>query len=158
MSGHRQNPEASSFSLPLRQIASWHDIPGLTEKPEVRASVPVLQRGLVWNPDQIELLWDSILRGFPIGAIVLSAKITGQTKVRDEKDSSITHHLLDGQQRCDAIALGFKDPFSGWIWIRLPTSGARESSSCGSPLRHTPGATLGTMMPNRWEQTRFGNA
>ena len=111
MADDSKNLEASSFPLSLRQIASWHDIPEITEKPEIRASVPVLQRGLVWNPDQIELLWDSILRGFPIGAVVLSAKITGQTKAVDETNALITHHLLDGQQRCDAIALGFKDPF-----------------------------------------------
>ncbi len=101
----------SSFALPLRHIASWHDIPEITERPQPRASVPVLQRGLVWNPAQIELLWDSILRGFPIGALVLSAKISGQTKANEETRTDITHHLLDGQQRCDAIALGYKDPF-----------------------------------------------
>ena len=103
--------EPLSFVLPLRHIAAWHEIPEITEKPEVRASIPVLQRGLVWNPGQIELLWDSILRGFPIGSIVLSARITGQTKIGEEANQEITHHLLDGQQRCDAIALGYKDPF-----------------------------------------------
>jgi len=101
----------SSIPISLRDIASWHDIDGITEKPPIRASVPVLQRGLVWNPSQIELLWDSLLRGFPIGALVLSAKITGQQKESDAHRSDVTHHLLDGQQRCDAIALGFKDPF-----------------------------------------------
>lgn len=103
--------EESSFRLPLRHIASWHDIPEISERPQPRASVPVLQRGLVWNPAQIELLWDSILRGFPIGAVVLSVKIFGQTKADEESNRGISHHLLDGQQRCDAIALGYKDPF-----------------------------------------------
>lgn len=102
----------NNFSLQLREIASWHDIPEITERPKVRASVPVLQRGLIWNPAQIELLWDSILRGFPIGALVLSAKISGQTKTTEDTKQEISHHLLDGQQRCDAIALGYKDPFS----------------------------------------------
>ncbi len=101
----------SSVALSLREIASWHDIPEITERPSVRASVPILQRGLVWNPPQIELLWDSILRGFPIGALVLSNKIERQTKDTESARQGITHHLLDGQQRCDAIALGFKDPF-----------------------------------------------
>lgn len=103
--------DATNFSLTLKDIASWHDIPEITARPEVRASIPVLQRGLVWNPAQIELLWDSILRGFPIGALVLSTKIDGQEKEADHQKHGVTHHLLDGQQRCDAIALGFKDPF-----------------------------------------------
>jgi len=72
--------EPNTFSLTLNEIASWQDIPGTGERPQVRASVPILQRGLVWNPGQIELLWDSILRGFPIGALVLSAKIPDQQK------------------------------------------------------------------------------
>ena len=29
----------------------------------------------------------------------------------EENEPGITHHLLDGQQRCDAIVLGYKDPF-----------------------------------------------
>ena len=45
--------ELNNFSLTLEEIASWHDIPEITERCEVRASVPVLQRGLVWNPAQI---------------------------------------------------------------------------------------------------------
>jgi hypothetical protein len=74
----------------------------------VRASVPILQRGLVWRPQQIEMLWDSLLRGFPVGALVLCPKIKGQVK---ESDYNATHHILDGQQRCNAISLGFTDPF-----------------------------------------------
>jgi len=54
------------------------------------------------------MLWDSLLRGFPVGALVLCLKIKGQVK---ESDDDATHHILDGQQRCNAISLGFTDPF-----------------------------------------------
>jgi hypothetical protein len=107
------HPTETSPALSLREIASWHDIAEITERPGIRASVPVLQRGLVWNPDQIELLWDSILRGFPIGALVISTRISAQVKDGEAGKLGVTHHLLDGQQRCDAIALAYKDPFNG---------------------------------------------
>ena len=61
-------------------------------------SLPTLQRGFVWKQYQIEALWDSILRGYPIGALLLS-------------ESDGRKDLLDGQQRCTSIALGFQNPF-----------------------------------------------
>jgi len=99
----------SPFLLSLAEIASWH--PGTSNgvTAPIVASVPALQRGLVWGPQQIEILWDSILRGFPFGALVVCPKIKPQDR---SHDTLVTHHLLDGQQRCNAIALGFNDPFS----------------------------------------------
>ena len=97
----------------LREIASW--TPGVCDEVPalVRARVPALQRGLVWSPQQNELLWDSILRGFPIGSVVVTRWSDKLKKTGEAKDDTITHHLLDGQQRCHAIALGFSDPFFG---------------------------------------------
>jgi len=63
-------------------------------------SLPTVQRGFVWKPYQIENLWDSLLRGYPIGAFVLSPK-------RDAPDQ---YELLDGQQRASAICLGYYNP------------------------------------------------
>lgn len=59
--------------------------------------LPSVQRGFVWKPSQIENLWDSILRGFPSGAIITS------------KNEDGSFQLLDGQQRTTSIALGFAD-------------------------------------------------
>jgi len=93
----------------LKQVAAW-DLEHLNAPcKEIKASVPALQRGLVWSPHQVELLWDSILRGFPIGSFVVSKKNEKQERSRK---ADITHHLLDGQQRTNAITLGFHDPFS----------------------------------------------
>lgn len=64
-------------------------------------SLPTVQRGFVWKPYQIENLWDSLLRGYPVGAFVLSKKINS---VKEE------YELLDGQQRASAICLGFYNP------------------------------------------------
>lgn len=102
--------EPPSFSL--KEIASW--TPGVCPevKTKIRASIPALQRGLVWTPQQNELLWDSILRGFPIGAVVVTKWSDKLKKTAEAADDSITYHLLDGQQRCHAIALGFSDPFA----------------------------------------------
>lgn len=75
----------------------------------MRASIPALQRGLVWSPQKVELLWDSVLRGFPVGCLVVSRGVDEQQR---RKDPGVTHHLLDGQQRCNALALGYHDPFA----------------------------------------------
>lgn len=63
--------------------------------------LPVIKRGFVWKPYQIENLWDSIFRGSPIGPFLLA-------KTNDCDD----WELFDGQQRATAIALGFYNPWS----------------------------------------------
>lgn len=121
------------FALTLWDIASWQ----ITDKtlseqkasfrPEslkgqtgIHAGLPTLQRGAVWRARQIELFWDSLLRSFPVGSLLLAKKITGQ----DTKPSPVTgpapevtgsapevsYHILDGQQRSNAIAWGFYLP------------------------------------------------
>ncbi len=76
----------------LREIANW------TETNQV--SLPTVQRGFVWRPNQIENLWDSLLRGYPVGAFVLA------------NNGDLRCEILDGQQRATAICLGFaKDTF-----------------------------------------------
>ena len=101
--------------LSLHEIANWQLAP---EMGEVRAALPALQRGFVWNVQQVEELWDSIIRQFPIGAFLLSPFDEKQGSQRfkyeqlDAVTSKPTHHLLDGQQRSTAIALGFMDVWS----------------------------------------------
>ena len=81
----------------LKEIAQWQNDSIANES---TIKLPSLQRGFVWKPNQIEALWDSIFRGYPIGAILMSI---------DEKENRF---LLDGQQRCTSIALGHINPFS----------------------------------------------
>jgi len=75
----------------INEVANW-----LT--PESEVQLPVVQRGFVWTVSQIERLWDSIFRGYPIGAMLLSRE--GENLM-----------LLDGQQRATSIALGFYNPW-----------------------------------------------
>ena len=73
----------------------------LNEKDNSLLSIPKLQRGAVWKPLQIELLWDSLLRNFPIGTLIV---------LSDSIDSdSPKGEILDGQQRVRAIISGFKE-------------------------------------------------
>ena len=80
------------FSLP--NIADWQLNPN-----KESIDLPELQRGFVWKPAQIEKLWDSLLRGFPIGSFLMS------------KDSNEKLFILDGQQRATSIALGYYNPW-----------------------------------------------
>ena len=85
----------------LQDIANWSD---------GKIKIPAIQRGLVWKPWQVELLWDSILRGFPIGCFLLSENCDG------------TYDLMDGQQRFNAIACAFsplKDDSQSELWIDI---------------------------------------
>ena len=105
--------------LTLQEIAGWQIESAPAKSGEVMADLPALQRGSVWKVRQIEELWDSLLRGFPIGAFTVSPpepalgrqnfKLQQEYTARDR----VTHLLLDGQQRATTIALGFDD-----IWSR----------------------------------------
>ena len=84
----------SSRLYPLYAIAEC-DLYDSTHASKLR--IPNIQRGLVWKPIQVELLWDSILRGFPIGSML----------VLHHEDSFVPDEILDGQQRANAIINGF---------------------------------------------------
>ena len=103
--------------LPIAKIASM-----LIEGSKVtrnntknRLTIPPVQRGKVWNAARIETLWDSIFRGFPIGAL----------SVWHNKNSPCVYELLDGQQRATAITMGFDgfpnyaNKFDSVLWIDL---------------------------------------
>src|SRR5579871_1449421 len=81
----------------LREIADWQ------LKAASGVGLPDLQRGFVWKPYQTENLWDSVLRGFPVGTFILASPQDAQSQKRE---------LLDGQQRATAIAFGFFDPWA----------------------------------------------
>ena len=74
--------------------------------------LPAVQRGKVWNAARIETLWDSIFRGFSIGALLCVQKKNGEKRF----------DLLDGQQRSNAIAIAYdsfppKQMASSILWI-----------------------------------------
>lgn len=101
--------------LTLAEIAAWQ-IAHLPAKPgPIVAALPAMQRGAVWKVKQIEELWDSILRRFPIGSFVIAlpndALKQQDFKLQSDQGglSAPTHLLLDGQQRATGIALGFYD-------------------------------------------------
>lgn len=129
--------------LSAYDVAGWQ-LPSLLERSEIksscRAMLPALQRGAVWKPRQVEILWDSIVRGFPVGAFLLSPfrKELGTQGfkycVSSADEFPPNYHLLDGQQRCNAITLGFlnvweqveRDNPVAALWIDLDTEAIND--------------------------------
>ena len=99
-------------SFSLRDISQW-------TKEGAEVSLPDLQRGLVWKARQMELLWDSMLRGFPIGSFMLS----------NTKDDN--YYLMDGQQRYNAIATGFGtvNKPGAMLWLDLEPINTQKDST-----------------------------
>jgi len=77
----------------LQEIANWQ-----LNSEQSPVELPSVQRGFVWKPKQVEDLWDSLLRGYPIGSFLFSR--TGEKL-----------YLMDGQQRATSIFLGHFNPF-----------------------------------------------
>lgn len=91
--------------LTLREIADWQLAP--PNKNSFRVELPKLQRGFVWEPAKVADLWDSILRGFPIGSMMISAI---DPEPSESPAPANRYWLLDGQQRATSIALGSYNP------------------------------------------------
>ncbi|SDY87259.1 DUF262 domain-containing protein [Hymenobacter psychrophilus] len=88
------------------------------------AQLPPIQRNSVWNIAQVERLWDSLLRGFPIGSMLLAHRVHGQaarslTSSQQMQAETDGYFLLDGQQRTRTLLLGFQPTESSRLWIDL---------------------------------------
>ncbi len=89
--------------------------------------LPAIQRELVWDTERIENLFDSILRGYPFGTLLLwkvkedALRSYSFYKLIDDFDAAHPHNkkarmdgltecvgILDGQQRTTALLIGFK--------------------------------------------------
>ena len=58
--------------LSLAEIAAWQVAHPPARPGSIVAALPALQRGAVWKVEQIEELWDSMLRRFPIGSFIIA--------------------------------------------------------------------------------------
>lgn len=94
--------------------------------------LPAIQREFVWSAEQIELLFDSMMRGYPIGSFLFWAverqNLTNYQFyefVRDYHERDNTHNpkadilgdaditaILDGQQRLTALYIGLKGSYA----------------------------------------------
>lgn len=86
--------------------------------------LPPIQRNSVWNAAQIERLWDSILRGYPVGSFLVSPRKKGNStrafyNHKQIKSTSDGFFLLDGQQRTRTLLMGFKSNDNARLWIDL---------------------------------------
>jgi hypothetical protein len=66
--------------------------------------VPQFQRGLVWGQRRKDELFDSLLKGYPIGSILVA---------RDPKHPD-SYRLLDGLQRTSTLRV-FLEPGLQWL-------------------------------------------
>jgi hypothetical protein len=97
--------------------------------------LPLIQRGSVWRPNQIIDLWDSLLRGLPVGSFMLKRiEADGKTRVRfpGQKESRLlekeAYGLLDGQQRTLAMMAGWPgvNGMDRRIWVDFADEPGKE--------------------------------
>ena len=80
-----------------------------------RLFLPPIQRSVVWSNAQIVNYWDSLLRGYPAGLMMVHRSRQNKKgeiskgRTTDGQTCEATaadFHLFDGQQRITAILLG----------------------------------------------------
>lgn len=125
-----KNQDTPNYVFSLSEIANWSNTE--SNENQIIVEVPKLQRGLVWDQSQIELLWDSILRNIPVGSFVICPKT--ESMLNQSRIEKATHYLLDGQQRCNAITIGLthfppKEEEDPIIWIDIDTSSNNVKNS-----------------------------
>lgn len=97
--------------------------------------LPLIQRGSVWKPGQIIDLWDSLLRGLPVGSFMTN-RIDGKSgtlvRLPGQKESRLldrdAYGLLDGQQRTLAMLSGWpkQQGMDRRIWVDFADAPGKE--------------------------------
>lgn len=135
-------------SIPIKDVAQWTKDGGFS-----RLFLPPIQRSLVWRNSQIINYWDSLLRGYPAGLMMVhNPKKNACARTTDGHTGEIRDsdfQLFDGQQRLTAILLGLgedqlKDRLKLWVDFgnETPTGSDLRFSlrinSTGQPFGYQP--------------------
>lgn len=133
-----ENNQSFDF-ISLQKLAQ-----GYLEDDGERIALAGFQRGAAWKAANVEDLWDSLLRWFPIGSILVArtsefqkvgyrerqlSRSADYTKISQEDSDEEIFILIDGQQRSNAIALGFLP----WSHPKAKEAGARLWVDLGEP-------------------------
>jgi len=142
-------------ALSIAEIAAWRGATG-----GCRLYLPPIQRSVVWSNEQVVNYWDSLLRGYPAGMMMIHRAVrTGQgasrkgldaeghTREVDEND----YQLFDGQQRMAAVLLGLGDgqlKATRRLWVDLGVEPKAQSglkfqlriTTQGQPFGYRPEA------------------
>lgn len=110
--------------------------------------LPAMQRPFVWQDDRIYRLMDSLLRGFPIGAVMLWKTSTAQRFRKIPRDidpdvaevftfeastsNSDKYLVLDGQQRLTSLFASFKGSYNHRRLYLDVLSGSSEGKDPGN--------------------------
>ena len=141
--------------LTITCLADWRQA-----KEGSRLFLPPIQRSVVWTNEQVINYWDSLLRGYSAGMMLVhrvkkwgsatSGKgrdADGMTREASEED----FQLFDGQQRMTAVLLGLgkgEMKNSRKLWVDLGTKSTNASglkfqlrmTSTGQPFGYEPDA------------------
>lgn len=110
-----------------QQVVAWTKGVG-----ESRLFLPPIQRSVVWRNTQVINYWDSLLRGYPAGMMMvhrsrrIARTLDGQTLGSGTADFD----LFDGQQRLSAILLGHGEgQLTGrlQLWVDFGVAPAADS-------------------------------
>jgi hypothetical protein len=97
--------------IPVKTVAAFSGEPqvcpdellGLKNSDFVKFEIPPYQRGLVWKQKKVKEFINSLSRGWPIGAIVLT-RIESDNQDQFHNRRVTTWQVIDGQQRLAAIS------------------------------------------------------
>ncbi|WP_222316342.1 DUF262 domain-containing protein [Streptomyces cavourensis] len=100
MSSLKEKPTAATFDVEALVAAAWNG--------EIR--VPHFQRGFRWAREDVRRLFDSIVKGYPVGSLLLWERPAAQQQVTlgalhfDAPATDAAQWVVDGQQRITALA------------------------------------------------------
>lgn len=86
-------PKYSINAEPIVTLLTW-----ISSK---EIAIPEIQRPFVWSPTKVRDLLDSLLRGYPVGYMIMWRNPT--VKLKDGTSSPGKRILIDGQQRITAL-------------------------------------------------------
>lgn len=120
--------EQSVMAVKTVKLTEWMKWASNTSASERRVVLPMIQRGSVWAPHKLLDLWDTLLRGMPVGALMASeavgesVKMLGEAGTRGATAGDIG--LIDGQQRTLAMLAGWPQGLQNplrpvAIWVDL---------------------------------------
>lgn len=114
------SPVETVITKTVAEVLEW-----TREGSKSRLYLPNIQRSVVWRNNQIINYWDSLLRGYPAGLMMVHRPLASRLRARNTEGAvseirECDFQLFDGQQRLTALLLGLgegqlKDRLKLWI-------------------------------------------